>query len=259
VHAVDGSGAGQGKAVLDERQGGLRLVEPYRSCGRIGDRRRQRRVPDLSGYFDRLHGGLSRRRAVSGAGPGHRFHGKEVSDEHLATSFRGLLAALPGDADLAFWLPGQRIGPGEQSSQHPEADWIAGRRFSQGVLGPPLRERKVAGKERAPCGCGDDRCANLGRTRTGLGDAGFGPDADGAAAKGGRDGQGGHDPEGEQFGPGLFGERRVVLRVPALDPVWLAGSRELLPRADAHRLEQAVAARLVRSLLRQPSICRRGP
>ena len=49
-----------------------------RVCGRVAGRGRQRRVPDPSGYLDRLHGGPPRRRAVSGVGPGHRLHGMEA-------------------------------------------------------------------------------------------------------------------------------------------------------------------------------------
>ena len=33
--AVEGPSASQGEAVLDERQGGLWFVEPYRGCGRV--------------------------------------------------------------------------------------------------------------------------------------------------------------------------------------------------------------------------------
>jgi hypothetical protein len=136
--------------------------------------------------------------------------------------------------------------------------------------------------ERVP-GNGNDRRAKLGRARADLSDAGFGPQADGT----GRDahvGQGGYDPEGEparlaaaghgpgdgglqivvlgpdtalpaklqgaeQFAPGPFGKRRVVLGVPAPQPVWVAGGGQLLPRVGPHRLQQAVAAALVRSLL----------
>jgi hypothetical protein len=63
---------GQGKTVFDERQGGLWFTEPYRVCGPEAGRGRQRWVPDVSGYLDRLHGGPPRRRAVSGVGPGHQ-------------------------------------------------------------------------------------------------------------------------------------------------------------------------------------------
>ena len=97
-NGVEGSGAGQGQAVLDERQRGLWFAEPDRVCGRVAGGRRQRRVPDPSGYLDRLHRGPPRRRVVSGGGPGHRFHGQEEPDEDLDAPFGGLLAAFPGDA-----------------------------------------------------------------------------------------------------------------------------------------------------------------
>ena len=71
-----------------------------------------------------------------------------VSDEDVDALFRGLLAGLAGDAGPAFWLPGQRADLGEQQSQQPEADQVAGCRVLQGVLGPPLRQRKVAAPER---------------------------------------------------------------------------------------------------------------
>ena len=111
---------------------------------------------------------------------------------------------------------------------------------------------------RAPCRRGQDRCAQFGRARAELGGAGLGPAADGAGRGDGEGGQGGDDPEGQracpaaadqgpgdgglqvvalgpdtrlplqlrwaaEFGPGPFGERRIVLGVRALQPVWLSG------------------------------------
>src|SRR5208337_3912372 len=120
-NGVEGSGAGQGQAVLDEHQRSLRVAGPDRGRGRVEGRRRQRRVLDPPGYLDRLQRRPPRRRAVSGGGPGPRLQDMEVSNEDLDAVFRGLLAAFPGDAGPAFWLPGQRTDKGQRTSQQPEA------------------------------------------------------------------------------------------------------------------------------------------
>jgi len=124
-HGIEGSGAGQGHAVLDEHERGLRVAGPYRARGGTEGKCRQRRVLDPPGYLDRFHCGRPRRRVVSGGGPGHRFHRQQVCDEGLDAQFRGFLAGFPGDAGPAFWLPGQRPGLGEHHSQQPAADRIA--------------------------------------------------------------------------------------------------------------------------------------
>jgi hypothetical protein len=141
-NGIAGSGAGQGQAVLDERQRGLRVPGPYRSRGRTEGKRRQRWVLDPPRYLHRLHRGRPRRRVVSGGGPGHRFRNKQASDEALDALFRG----LAGDAGPAFWLPGQRADLREHTSHRPGEERIAGSRVLQGVLGLLLRQRKVAGQ-----------------------------------------------------------------------------------------------------------------
>jgi len=93
--------------------------------------------------------------------------------------FRSLLAGLAGGAGPAFWLPGQRADLREHTSHHPGEERIAGSRVWQGVLGPPLRQRKVTCEERAICRCGQDRYAQLRRAGADLGHAGLGPAADG--------------------------------------------------------------------------------
>jgi hypothetical protein len=120
---------------------------------------------------------------------------------------------MPSDSPVAvgvmlrhrFLQRGQRSGqvavpgPDEASPRQGIAEnGIAGSRVLPGVLGPLLRQWEVAGPERTVCRCGDDQSAQLGRARADLGQAGFGPAADGAGRCDGKEGQGGDDPEGQR-------------------------------------------------------------
>ena len=155
------------------------------------------------------------------------------------------------------------------------------------VAGPPRpavapAERRRRRAHSVPPWPGPVRATRGARAE--LGDAGLSPAADhDGRRRGGKEGHGGHDPEGEraclaapgqgpgdgdlqivqlgpdpvlpvqlrradQFGPGPLGERRIVPGVRALQRA-LVGSRQLLPGVGPHRLQQPVAAGLVRPLL----------